>query len=137
MWRDSFKIYNDHLDCRQHSINTAKWAMQVPPHRLFLRTPPKYWSNYLEALWAIYWCILVCKWYPMLHAMHPHQFQMLHTMLRWLYFDSMNVVPWRMFSVSINPNWRHDYHWICLFSSQVVHLRRSIGTMNAQKYTEN
>lgn len=137
MWRDSFKIYNDHLDRRRHNINTAKWAMQEFPHRQFQRELPKYLSNYLGVQWAIFWCSLAHKWCPTSHAMHPHRFRMQHTMPRWLCFDSMNVAPWRMFAVWKCPNWRrrrqHCCYWICCFSSRVDHRHRSIGTIFTKK----
>lgn len=133
MWRDWFKIYNDRLDRRRHNINTMKWAMQESPHQRFLREQPKYMSNYLGVRWAIFWCSLASKWCPMSHAMHLYQFRKQRTMLRWLYFGSTIVAPWRMISVSTNPNLcrqRYGYcYWICCFSSRVDHRHRSIGTI--------
>lgn len=140
MWRDSFKIYNDRLDRRRHNINTAKWAMQEFPHPQLLQELPKYLSNYLGVRWAIFWCSLAYKWFLLAHAMHPHQFQMQRTMLRWLCFDSMNVAPWKMFLVLIYPNLRrrrqHYCYWICCFSSRVDHRHRSIGTILTRRKTK-
>lgn len=140
MWRETFKICNDHLDRRRHSTNTAKWAMQEFPHRLFPRIRPKYLSYSLGVHWAIFWCILGCTQCRLWLAMHPHQFQMRHTMLRWWCFDSMCVAPWKIVSASTNPNWRRlqldCYYWICCFSSRVDHRHRSIGTIKRKKWSK-